>query len=80
MNVCNRGMFDALEKRDSQTVLLLSFAYFALLAISVLFSVLLVYARMTAQRRWRAWLNEHLIDRWLAKGSLLSAQFRRRRP
>src|SRR5205807_2445569 len=27
MNVWNRGMFDALEKRDSQTVLLLSFAY-----------------------------------------------------
>jgi putative ATP-binding cassette transporter len=68
MNVWYRGMFDALEKRDSQTVLLLSVAYFALLAMSVLFSVLLVYARMTAQRRWRAWLNKHLIDRWLAKG------------
>jgi putative ATP-binding cassette transporter len=68
MNVWNRGMFDALEKRDSRTVLLLSIAYFALLGMSVLFSVSLVYARMTAQRRWRAWLNKHLIDRWLAKG------------
>ena len=75
MNVWNRGMFDALEKRDSQTVLLLSFAYFALLAISVLFNVLLVYARMTAQRRWRAWLNEHLIDRWLAKGRYYQLNF-----
>jgi vitamin B12/bleomycin/antimicrobial peptide transport system ATP-binding/permease protein len=68
MNLWNRGMFDALEKRDSQTVVLLSIAYFALLAISVVFSTLLVYARMTAQRRWRAWLNTRLLDRWLTKG------------
>jgi vitamin B12/bleomycin/antimicrobial peptide transport system ATP-binding/permease protein len=23
---------------------------------------------MTLQRRWRAWLNDRLIDRWLANG------------
>jgi putative ATP-binding cassette transporter len=68
MNVWNRGMFDALEKRDSETVLLLSMAYFVLLGASVLFSILLVYARMMVQRQWRAWLNNHLIDRWLSKG------------
>jgi vitamin B12/bleomycin/antimicrobial peptide transport system ATP-binding/permease protein len=68
MNVWHRGMFDALEQRDSDVVLMLSIAYFGLLAASVVFSVSLVYARMTAQRRWRAWLNKHLTDRWLAKG------------
>jgi vitamin B12/bleomycin/antimicrobial peptide transport system ATP-binding/permease protein len=30
--------------------------------------VLQVYARMTTQRRWRAWLNNHLLDRWLTNG------------
>ena len=28
----------------------------------------MVYARMNIQRRWRAWLNDAVIDRWLASG------------
>jgi putative ATP-binding cassette transporter len=27
-----------------------------------------VFARMTTQRRWRAWLASHVVDRWLANG------------
>ena len=23
---------------------------------------------MTTQRRWREWLNNHLVDRWLKNG------------
>src|SRR6185295_14063100 len=26
------------------------------------------HARMALQRRWRAWLTNHLVDRWLAHG------------
>jgi vitamin B12/bleomycin/antimicrobial peptide transport system ATP-binding/permease protein len=36
------------------------------MAISVGLCVLGVYARMTIQRLWRAWLNRQLLDRWLA--------------
>jgi vitamin B12/bleomycin/antimicrobial peptide transport system ATP-binding/permease protein len=68
MNLWNREIFDALEKRDSQTVLFLSMLYFPLLVASVLLSVTQVYTRMTTQRRWRAWLNNHLIGRWFRKG------------
>lgn len=68
MNVWNRGIFDALEQRDSPTVLFLSLLYVPLLAASVFLSVMQVYARMTTQRRWRAWLNGHLVDRWLTNG------------
>jgi vitamin B12/bleomycin/antimicrobial peptide transport system ATP-binding/permease protein len=68
INVWNRGIFDALDKRDSQRVFTLALIYFPLLAASVLLAVAQVYARMTTQRRWRAWLNDHLIDRWLANG------------
>ena len=65
MNVWTRGIFDALQKRDSETILLLSMIYLPLLAASITFSVLQVYARMTTQRRWREWLNNQLVNRWL---------------
>ena len=68
MNVWTRVIFDALQKRDSDTVLLLSTLYLPLLAISVFLSVMQVHARMTTQRRWREWLNNHLVDRWLKNG------------
>jgi putative ATP-binding cassette transporter len=68
MNVWNRAIFDALERRDGGTVLYLSLIYVPLLAASVAVMLLQVYARMTTQRRWRAWLNNHLLDRWLKNG------------
>jgi vitamin B12/bleomycin/antimicrobial peptide transport system ATP-binding/permease protein len=68
MNVWNRAIFDALEKRAPHTVLLLSMVYFPLLAASVCLVVGQVYARMTMQRRWREWLTHHLFDRWLVNG------------
>ena len=49
MNVWNRAIFDALEKRAPHTVLLLSMVYFPLLAASVCLFVGQVYARMTMQ-------------------------------
>ena len=30
--------------------------------------VMQVYARMTFQRRWRKWLTDNLVDRWLTAG------------
>src|SRR5882757_8572007 len=68
MNVWNRAIFDALERRDRGTALYLSLIYVPLLAASVVVMLLQVYARMTTQRRWRAWLNNHLLDRWLKNG------------
>jgi putative ATP-binding cassette transporter len=68
MNVWTRVTFDALEKKDSNTFLLLSMIYLPLLAASVVLGVVQVYARMTIQRRWREWLNNHLLDRWLKNG------------
>lgn len=68
MNLWNRAIFDALERRDSATVLFWSLIYFPLLVVSVCLVVMQVYARMTMQRRWRAWLNDYLLDRWLTNG------------
>lgn len=60
MNIWSRAIFDALEKRDASKVLFWSMMYFSLLATRVCLVVAPVYARMTAQWRWRAWLNNHL--------------------
>jgi putative ATP-binding cassette transporter len=68
MNLWNRSIFDALEKKDAGTVLHLSLLYFAILAVSVCFMVAQVYTRMTLQRRWRKWLTDALMFRWLKAG------------
>jgi vitamin B12/bleomycin/antimicrobial peptide transport system ATP-binding/permease protein len=68
MNVWNRVVFDALQARESDTVLRLSMLYVPLLAGSVFLSVMQLCARMTMQRRWRAWLNGLLLRRWLSDG------------
>jgi vitamin B12/bleomycin/antimicrobial peptide transport system ATP-binding/permease protein len=68
MNLWTRGIFDALQERDSHTILFLSMVYLPLLAASVVFSILQVYARMTTQRRWREWLTNQLVNRWFKNG------------
>jgi vitamin B12/bleomycin/antimicrobial peptide transport system ATP-binding/permease protein len=68
MNVWHRVVFDALQIRDSDTVLQLSMLYLPLLAGSVFLSVMNICTRMTMQRRWREWLNKLLVDRWLNNG------------
>ena len=68
MNLWNRAIFDALETRNSNAVFFLSMIYFAILLASVAVNVTQVYARLTLQRRWRQWLFDNLVDRWLTSG------------
>jgi putative ATP-binding cassette transporter len=68
INVWNRAIFDGLEKRDAATVFTLALIFFPLAATSVGLGVVNVYCRMTTQRRWRAWLSDHMLDSWLKNG------------
>src|SRR5665647_1042057 len=68
INLWNRAIFDALEKRDGAAVLYLSAVFFPLAAVSVMFGVTNVWARMATQRRWRAWVSDSVIGRWLKNG------------
>ena len=68
INIWNRAIFDALEKRDGATVLYLAGVFFPLAAASVIFGMTNVWARMTTQRRWRAWVSDAVITRWLKNG------------
>src|ERR1041384_4129006 len=68
LNLWNKAIFDALEKKDSATVLYQAMIFVPLAVGSIAVAVCIVYARMRTQRRWRAWLTEHTITRWLDKG------------
>src|SRR6476469_6425127 len=68
IHVWNRAIFDAIEKHDAQTVLYLTAVFFPLAIGSVLLGVLQVFTRMGIQRRWRAWLTNSVISRWLSSG------------
>jgi putative ATP-binding cassette transporter len=75
INWCNRAIFDALDKHNGSDVLFTTLIYFPLLAASVGLQLALVFARMTMQRKWRAWLNDHLVDRWLSRGRYYQLNF-----
>lgn len=49
--------------------------FLPLAGISILVAVFAIWARMTVQRRWRAWLTQHLIDRWLANDRFRQLKF-----
>src|ERR1041385_2167931 len=68
LNIWNKAIFDAMEKKDAATVLHQAIIFVPLAAGSIMVAVCIVYARMRTQRRWRAWLTEHTITRWLDKG------------
>src|ERR1700759_2507734 len=68
INVWNRAIFDAIEKRDSATVFHLTAIFFPLAIGSVVRGVAQVFTRMSIQRRWRPWLTTSVISRWLAQG------------
>ena len=68
INVWNRAIFDAIEKRDAASVWHLTGVFFPLAIGSVMLGVAQVYARMGIQRRWRAWLTKSVVSRGLTQG------------
>jgi len=68
LNVWHRAMFDALDKRDGSGVLYQSIIFLPVILASVGVGVAATYAKMTLQRRWRDWLNAHVLDQWLSSG------------
>ena len=68
INVWNRAIFDAIEKRDAASVFHLTAVFFPLAIGSIVLGVAQVFARMGIQRRWRAWLTASVLTRWLKNG------------
>jgi putative ATP-binding cassette transporter len=61
-------MFDALGNRDAAKIMQQSLIFLPLILASVSLAAVAVYARMTMQRKWRQWLNNHMLDRWISSG------------
>ena len=75
LNFWSRDFFDAFGRRDG-TVLRTAALLFPLLAgTSVLLTIVSVWARMTLQRDWRAWLTRHLMERWLGNDRFSQLHF-----
>ena len=68
INLWNRAIFDSIEKKDAARVLHLTAVFFPLAIGSVVVGVSQVYARMGIQRRWRAWVTNSVVSRWLTNG------------
>ncbi len=68
INVWNRSIFDALELKNSAEVFYQAMVFFPLALASIVLAVTIVFARMTTQRRWRRWLTNYTVDRWLSNG------------
>jgi len=68
INLWNRDIFDALEQKNASAVLSYSLIFIPLAGSAVFLGATAVFVRMTMQRRWRGWLNDDVVTRWLANG------------
>jgi putative ATP-binding cassette transporter len=75
LNYWSRDFFDAFGRRDGPSLRGQALFFLPLAGSSILVAVLAVWARMTTQRRWRAWLTGRLIDRWLANDLFRQLRF-----
>lgn len=67
LNYWNRWFFDSLEARDAQAVWQSVLVFALIIAAMAAIGVGIVLTRETLQVRWRAWLVEHLVARWLGR-------------
>jgi len=65
MNQWNRWFFDSLEARDVAAVTSSVAVFGLIVAVMAAIGVGIVLARETLQVRWRAWIVEQLLARWL---------------
>ena len=67
LNQWNRWFFDSLEARDTAALTSAVFVLGLIVAAMAAVGVAIVLTRETLQVRWRAWIVEHLVDRWLSR-------------
>jgi len=63
----NKYFFDALQAKDMRVVQLSVLLALALALATAFVAVLLIQSRMRLQLRWRRWLTETLVARWLGE-------------
>ena len=66
-NRWNKWFFDALERKDTDTLVSATFVVLVLVVIGAGFAVLMTRCRMTLQIKWRQWLTAEMLQRWLSE-------------
>src|ERR1700758_4057223 len=75
LNKCNNTFYHALQDRD-YTVFLHQLIRFSWLAgLFIVFAVYQFYLNQMLQIRWRSWLTEHYLRRWLTEAAYYRMQF-----
>jgi putative ATP-binding cassette transporter len=64
-NAWSKFFFDALEQLDGPKIWSAIWLIVAIVFASALASVLLIHAQTRLKLRWRAWLTDRLVGRWL---------------
>ncbi|WP_018409350.1 SbmA/BacA-like family transporter [Methylocystis rosea] len=67
VNRWNKFFFDALQNKDQRLIILSIGLMLALAFASALTSVALLQTRMRFQLRWREWLTQTLVRRWMER-------------
>jgi putative ATP-binding cassette transporter len=67
INLWNRSFFDAIEAKNTAIATHQAILFPVLVGAYLVLCVFGMWARMTLQRTWRAWVNEHILTRWLDK-------------
>ena len=67
LNHWNRWFFDSLEARDVDGLTSAVFVFALIIAAMAAIGVGIVLTREMLQVHWRAWIVEHLVDRWLSR-------------
>jgi putative ATP-binding cassette transporter len=67
INLWNRHFFDALEAKNASVATRQAVLFPLLIGAYLVVCVFAMWARMSMQRTWRAWANDHLLQRWLAR-------------
>ena len=75
INVWNRHLFDALEKKDGSQVWTQALIFLPLTVANVSLAVAAIYTRWTTQQTWRRWLNTRVLDRWIMSGRYYQLNF-----
>jgi len=65
INFWNRDFFNALSKKDVAQIWKEAWVFIPLALSSIFIAVMTVWAKMTAQRRWRQWLSKSMLSIWV---------------
>jgi vitamin B12/bleomycin/antimicrobial peptide transport system ATP-binding/permease protein len=66
-NRWNKWFFDALERKDTDTLVTATFLVLVLVVVGAGFAVLMTHCRLTLQVKWRQWLTARMLQRWLSE-------------